>query len=972
MASVGSADLLIVPKFNGFTSQVNSALGSASSTASAAGSKLGTATGGGFGKGLTASGAIIGAFSSITSAAMNTISEHVGDAISRFDTLNNYPIVMQNLGYSAKEASSSLEQMDSHLQGLPTAINDMASTVQGLVAVTGDLDKSTKAGLALNDMLLASGSSTQLTSAAMEQFRQILAKGKPDMQDWKSLTSAMPGQMNQLAQAMLGPTATANDLYTALGGGKAKATLSMDQLLDAMIKLDSEGSGSMASFAEQAKTATGGVSTSMANMGTAVTRGIAKVMDAVGKDTFSGLSSGITSAINDVSSAVAGLVSDILPNVKSAVSSLSMFAPAAIATGGAFSLLSSNSRKTASAVGAVSSVFQLLGDNYALGCARGIGKVSSAVQSTGVVVRNVASNAFSKLTSAFESILTPANLASAALVGVTAAVSVGVTLWSTYQKNMENASKATQGVADAVDRAGNLTSFSGTLSDVGENASSTAMSVSELNESLAATVDSMNERSATAENSIAQLNTAQQIIEECAGKTDLNTAAQGRLTWALQTVNDQLGTNITSQDVMAGKYTDADGNVQNLTQSIDDLIEAKKKEIQVNALTEDFTDAYTQQHEALKTYKSELDNYNKALQEHLNTQYSSDAEYQLGAARVEGLKNNVEAAKDSYESWKNQVAELSEELGTASSATAGAITDAVSLVDALSGVDDAVGIMADAGVDMDEFAQKMGEAGIKADDLKNITTADFQALATECGGNVSKMVQAIGVYNGTGIVDKDGNVNINDAKLVDAQGNVYTWNGTTLVDKNGTALVNDTEVIDGTGHVWTWNGTTLSSKSTNAKVDTSSLDSGRGKVSNWNSLKLESKNAFATIQCTLSGAVAAAKSFFHWRTGGIRLHAIGGIRKHADGAIVNNPGAGVPLDWVGEDGAEAIVPLTNKRYSRPFAQTIVEQMREIGGTFGGGGVVYNFAFDGVSVNDTPEMVNITREYLTELHRIGRI
>ena len=39
----------------------------------------------------------------------------------------------------------------------------------------------------------------------------------------------------------------------------------------------------------------------------------------------------------------------------------------------------------------------------------------------------------------------------------------------------------------------------------------------------------------------------------------------------------------------------------------------------------------------------------------------------------------------------------------------------------------------------------------------------------------------------------------------------------------------------------------------------------------------------------------------------------------------------MPLDIVGEAGAEAIVPLTNRKYSRPFARTIAEQMKQVGG-----------------------------------------
>ena len=64
---------------------------------------------------------------------------------------------------------------------------------------------------------------------------------------------------------------------------------------------------------------------------------------------------------------------------------------------------------------------------------------------------------------------------------------------------------------------------------------------------------------------------------------------------------------------------------------------------------------------------------------------------------------------------------------------------------------------------------------------------------------------------------------------------------------------------------------------------------------------------------------------------------------HAHGAIVDAPVTGYPLDWVGEDGAEAIVPLTNRKYSEQFAATIAEQMAKLGGQRG---AVYNIYLDG--------------------------
>lgn len=47
------------------------------------------------------------------------------------------------------------------------------------------------------------------------------------------------------------------------------------------------------------------------------------------------------------------------------------------------------------------------------------------------------------------------------------------------------------------------------------------------------------------------------------------------------------------------------------------------------------------------------------------------------------------------------------------------------------------------------------------------------------------------------------------------------------------------------------------------------------------------------------------------------------MRYHAGGAIATRA---MPLDIVGEAGAEAIVPLTNKKYVTPFARAVAEQI----------------------------------------------
>jgi hypothetical protein len=94
----------------------------------------------------------------------------------------------------------------------------------------------------------------------------------------------------------------------------------------------------------------------------------------------------------------------------------------------------------------------------------------------------------------------------------------------------------------------------------------------------------------------------------------------------------------------------------------------------------------------------------------------------------------------------------------------------------------------------------------------------------------------------------------------------------------------------------------------------------------------------------------------------------GGIRWHAAGAIVNVPHRGYPLDMVGEAGAEAIVPLTNRRYAQPFIDMIGDDIVSKLGM--GGGSVTNIYFNGNRINDDPQIREVTKDYMMQLKRLG--
>lgn len=250
-----------------------------SSKFSAAVGKLGDTAKQGLGTAIK--GSFIGnLFANAFSKAAGVISSSLDGAISRVDTLNQFPRVMSQLGYGADSASAAIGKMSDHIQGLPTKLDSIAGSVQRVVPKFKDVGKATDVMLAFNDALVAGGQSSQVQEAALEQYVQGISKGKFELEEWRSIQTAMPGQLDAVAQSMLGAGKSSNDLYEALKSGK----VSVDDFADAFVRLDSEGINGMASFAEQAKTGSAGIATSMSNAANAVTVQIAKIIDKINEN----------------------------------------------------------------------------------------------------------------------------------------------------------------------------------------------------------------------------------------------------------------------------------------------------------------------------------------------------------------------------------------------------------------------------------------------------------------------------------------------------------------------------------------------------------------------------------------------------------------------------------------------------------------------------------------------------------------
>lgn len=298
------------------------------------------------------SGAVTVAAGNLISAGIHKsfdmINSSVDGAIRRVDILNNFPKVMSNLGISADASKKAIARMSDELKGLPTSLDSAAMSVQRLTSKNGDVGKSTDMFLALNNAILAGGAPMDIQATAIEQISQAYAKGRPDMIEWRSLQSAMPAQLKQISKAFFQNGAAIDkylakareyannnpmsstgkelveqleavkngtgDMTTALGTSMRTGIVSMDEFMDTITKLNTEGVDGFQNFKDQAKNSTGGIQTSIENMKTAVVRGVSKIIGAIGGGNITEAVSGFGSGIEKMLGAIAGLINFVKDN----------------------------------------------------------------------------------------------------------------------------------------------------------------------------------------------------------------------------------------------------------------------------------------------------------------------------------------------------------------------------------------------------------------------------------------------------------------------------------------------------------------------------------------------------------------------------------------------------------------------------------------------------------------------------------
>lgn len=256
-------------------------------------------------------GAAFGAAAKVVESAMSAVSSCVGDAIKRFDTLRQFPKVMQQIGFSADDASAATEKLTDGIQGLPTSLSEITANTQSLALLTGDLEEAADLSIALNDAFLASGASSEDAARGLQQYTQMLSTGTVDLESWRTLLETMGVALNDVA-AEFGYTGQSakNDLYNALKDGE----ITFDEFNQTLINLDqglSTVNDSFVSFADRALTASEGIGTSLQNIRTAVVTGLANMVASIDEAMQAADLGSISSALNGLKDVISGLFSTI-------------------------------------------------------------------------------------------------------------------------------------------------------------------------------------------------------------------------------------------------------------------------------------------------------------------------------------------------------------------------------------------------------------------------------------------------------------------------------------------------------------------------------------------------------------------------------------------------------------------------------------------------------------------------------------
>lgn len=280
-------------------------------------------------------------------------------------------------------------------------------------------------------------------------------------------------------------------------------------------------------------------------------------------------------------------------------------------------------------------------------------------------------------------------------------------------------------------------------------------------------IAAMNDSRLDASQTIGNLSMYEDVINDALGAGEDWNGNLSELEWALKGLADATGTTYTAEEILAGSYKDEEGNVIDLTKAIGNLIEQKKKESQLNALTDMRTEAVKGQleakdaiNDAAEAYKNYFDVIKKS---HGFTDEETSAYITENAGKTGiGAKSDVQTleklgaewdkAKAVYDEWGEKIETIDREYhnfvenrdyhdADVFGEREGIMQTTATMkeaVESLNGID-----ASNVDIAIKAIAQSLQDAGVSVDDFKNISETTFSELAEQSGGDIETFINLL-------------------------------------------------------------------------------------------------------------------------------------------------------------------------------------------------------------------------------------
>lgn len=671
---------------------------------------------------------------------VNAVTASLDSAIDRYDTMNRFPLMMEQLGYGADSAQAAVQRLSDGIQGIPTTLDTVVSTAQRLTILTGNLDGAVDTTLALNNAFLASGAGSDGAARGLEQYVQALSRGKFEMEEWKTMQETMGLALNRVAESFgyVGESAQ-TDLYNALKDGEITFTRFNDRLIQL-----NDGVGG---FAELAKTSSAGIKTAWTNMNTAVVRGTTSVVEAID----SGLSE---TRFNSIQTIIEGLGKGIETAMKAAAPAIELVASHADVLAGVLGVLTAAYAANTAAAALNKAMHGGLGQ--VLGSVSILYGVLTTQGGALVVVQGLLTTATTALSAAINTLLGPVGLAVVAIGAVTAGT-VAVYDWVTadseayteqaevlddlanQQKNLAKSEESNAKAAEnnlksiraSADAAGELAKELGELDSV-ENKSASQKQrigemVDELNEKyadLCLTYDEEADQLSMNADQLQEYIEAQQTMEEVAARQErynelLDEEAAIRQNMAeLETMQTEWAAQLDQKIISQGEYNE--------------LMEQSKETLA----------AYAAQEQALNDQRTALDAEMAAIDTTTAQTIIANAQAQQEATRAaaEAEEAEMERRKEALQSYTEAATNMYDRIETKSELT---VNDMIANLQANQ---EAVATWAD-------NLQALAERGIDQGLLQELRDAGPESAATVaelCTATDDQLQQLSEVYRAGG------------------------------------------------------------------------------------------------------------------------------------------------------------------------------------------------------------------------------